>query len=201
MRVKGILFNPTETFREVESEGIGEAFKQLLVLTLVLAVGTGLVAYLTMAAMETMLKSAIPSEMPIGAEVQGLSGFLIISAIVGTYIFTVLGVIIGALVIHIFVYLFGGRQGVEQTLKTAMYAVTPTLLLGWLPLINVIAGLWSLVLFVLGIRELQKISTGAAILAVILPIILCAVIASVLTWVWVASMSSISMPSGMMPGY
>jgi hypothetical protein len=171
MRVKEILFNPTETFRDAESEGLEPAFKQLLVLAVIFAVGSGITTYLT---------------------IQGLSGFLIISTIVGTYILTVVGVILGALIIHIFVYLFGGRQGIEQTLKANMYAVTPSLLLGWIPLINIIAGFWALVLTIIGIRELQKMSTGRAIAAVLTPIILLSVIAAVLVWMLVTSVVSAS---------
>jgi len=52
------------------------------------------------------------------------------------------------------------------------YAGTPGQILGWIPLIGFIAGLWSLVLIVLGIRELQEISTGKAILAVAIAVII-----------------------------
>ena len=52
--------------------------------------------------------------------------------------------------------------------KAVLYSATPTVLLGWIPLISFIAVLWSLVLRIIGIRELHEITTGRAVLALIL---------------------------------
>jgi len=82
--------------------------------------------------------------------------------------------------LHLWVYLLGGRKGIMQTFKAIIYAHTPRLLLGWIPVIGFIFMLWSLVLGVLGIRELQEISTGKAILAVVIAIIIPVVIIIVL---------------------
>ena len=76
-----------------------------------------------------------------------------------------------------FSYIVGGRKGIAQTIKTSIYASTPWLIIGWIPYIGDIAWLWGLVLMVIGIRQLQEITTGKAVLAIFLPIIILIVLA------------------------
>jgi hypothetical protein len=76
----------------------------------------------------------------------------------------IIGAFIGGLWTHIWVYLVGGRKGVAQTIKAVMYGATPSFLLAFLP--------WAVIVQVIGIRQLQELSTGRAILAVIFAIII-----------------------------
>ena len=69
-------------------------------------------------------------------------------------------------------YVFGGRNGYRETLKALAFGDTPALLLGWIPMIGILAGIWALVLSVLGVRELQGISTGRALGAVLVAVII-----------------------------
>lgn len=92
----------------------------------------------------------------------------------------IIGVFIIGAIYHIGVYIVGGKKGIEQTIKALMYGQTPGLLLGWIPIIGIIAGIWSFVLYILGIRQLQEITTGKAILAVLIPIIIIVVLIVIL---------------------
>jgi hypothetical protein len=83
--------------------------------------------------------------------------------------------IIGAW-LHLFVYLLGGRKGYLQTLKSVIFGSTPAMLIGWIPFIGILAGIWSIALEILGIRELQEMTTGKAALAVILAILIIVII-------------------------
>jgi hypothetical protein len=99
----------------------------------------------------------------IGAAIIFFVVFMII-AIASAFIF-------GA-ILHIFVYIVGRRRGIAQTIKAIMYGSTPSLLFGWIPVINFIAIIWSLVAEIIGIRQLHELTTGKAIwVVVILPII------------------------------
>ena len=97
-----------------------------------------------------------------------------------------IGGFVGALIfgawLHLWVYIFGGRLGIWQTIKTVMYGSTPSLLFGWIPFIGFVFTLWSLVLGILGISELQEISslkaTLAVALAVMIPLILIIILAA-----------------------
>jgi len=109
----------------------------------------------------------------------GISGAVVFFAILiggfaGAFIF-------GAW-LHLWVYIFGGRRGIWQTIKVVMYGNTPLLLFGWIPFIGFVFTLWSLVLNILGIYELQEISslkaTLAVALAVMIPLILLIILAA-----------------------
>ena len=91
-----------------------------------------------------------------------------IAALVGGFILT----LIFAAWVHLWVYIFGGRKGIMQTVNAIIYGHTPRLLFGWIPVIGFIFTLWSLVLNIFGIRELQEISGVKATLALAIAIII-----------------------------
>ncbi len=91
-------------------------------------------------------------------------------------ILTVIGAFIGGAIVHIFVYSVGGKKGITKTIIALMYADTPYLLFGWIPLIGFIAAIWTVVLNVLGIRQFQELTTGRAILAIFMPLIIIIII-------------------------
>jgi hypothetical protein len=64
-----------------------------------------------------------------------------------------------------------GKKGLNQTTKVGIYGSTPSLLLGWLPVIkllgwipviSVVLSIWELILYIIGIRKLQEVSTERA---------------------------------------
>ena len=69
---------------------------------------------------------------------------------------------------HIWVWLLGGREGITETWKAVIYASTPSLLFGWIPVVGFVMWVWSLVLTIIGIRELQQMTTTRAVLAVLI---------------------------------
>ena len=75
-----------------------------------------------------------------------------------------------------------------------MYGSTPGLLLGWIPVIGFIAGIWSLVLEILGIRQLHEITTEKAVLAVVLLIVVAVVLAIILAAVIAAFIFGMGTP-------
>jgi len=61
------------------------------------------------------------------------------------------------------------------------YGSTPSLLLGWMPFIGFIFGIWSMIVSIIGVRRLHEISTGRAVLAyllgaIIIPLIIILII-------------------------
>ncbi len=101
-------------------------------------------------------------------------------------------VFIGAAWLHLFVYLLGGRKGYVQTLKAVTFGSTPSLLFGWIPFIGLLAGIWTLVLEILGVRELQEITTARAVPAVILAILVIFLIVIVIAAFFVIAYNEIS---------
>ncbi len=164
-KIKGFLFNPVETLIAHRDEKLEDAFKYLLVLLAVFAVFQALIA--------------------------SLGGFGIVVGIIAGIVGGLIGLVIGGCVLHLFVLLVGGRMGLGTTLKAVIYAATPSLLFGWIPLLGFFAGLWALVLEVLAIRELHEISTARAIFAVAIPFAIVVILAMLaLAFFTIATVSS-----------
>jgi hypothetical protein len=176
-KVKGFLMEPSKTFDALKEEPIEEAVKYYAViaviysalLALMLAFAGNLVGNMMGFGNLGMMMGAGTG---IGAAITFFVVFMI-SAIVGAFI--------GGAMLHIFVYIVGGRRGIAQTIKAGMYGSTPSLLFGWIPVINFIAIIWALVAETIGIRQLHELTTRKAILAVvILPIIIAIILTIVL---------------------
>jgi hypothetical protein len=162
-KVKGFLMKPVETFQQSRTDEPGAILTYFTVLLLINAIFSALVSVMTIGKMTTF------PGMDLGIPLPVLEFFAVfVAGLILTPIF--------AAWVHLWVYLFGGRKGIMQTLKVAVYGQTPRLLLGWIPFIGFIFTLWSLFLFVLGIRELQELSPMKAVLvvaiAVLIPVIL-----------------------------
>ncbi len=149
-KVKGFFLNPVETFRQSINDEPGVVFTYFAAILLFHSILAAFVTAIT-------LKGGI---------IALVVGFLMM--LVGGFIFTILC----AAWIHLWVYLLGGRKGIMQTFKAIIYGHTPRYILGWIPFIGFIFMIWSLALSIVGIRELQEMSTGKAILAVAIAVII-----------------------------
>jgi hypothetical protein len=182
-KVKGFLLNPVETFQQSKNDEPGVVFTYFGLLLLLHAV---LAAIMTFIGIEAMPRFA---GMPGGIAFPVMVFFM---ALVGGFICT----LIFAAWLHLWVYLLGGRRGIMQTINALIYGHTPRLLLGWIPFIGFIFVLWSLFLAILGIRELQELSTTKAILAVaiavMIPLILLMILAA---WFMISYMTVTGIPA------
>ena len=158
-RVKGFLLKPVETFQQFKNDEPGIVFSYFAALLLLHAILSAIIALI---GIETMPRYA---GIPEGIAVPVIVFFM---ALAGGFVIT----LIFAAWLHLWVYILGGRKGIMQTFKAIIYGHTPRLLLGWIPFIGFIFVLWSLALGILGIRELQEISTGKAILAVVIAVMI-----------------------------
>ena len=119
----------------------------------------------------------------------GFGGLALLAA-VGLYILILVSSFVNAFIMHLFVYLLGGR-GYEKTYRVLVYANTPSMLLSWIPFINIIGFLWGIVNIIIGFTVVHKFSTGRAIAAILLPFVIAAVIAlAVLAFFLIAMVSS-----------
>lgn len=174
-RIKGFIIDPIETFRSAKSDDLGEALKYFIV---ILAIGAVLSGLLVMAGVNLYGDLA---GMGIGT---GIAAG--ISMIIWMFIVGFIGLFIASLIFHLFVVILIGGNGLEQTVKAVAYGATPSMLLGWVPIINFITPFWALALYIIGIRELHDTTTGRAAAAVLLPLILLFVLAIILTTALVA---------------
>jgi len=166
-RIKGILLSPVRTFREVRTESDFSVYKYYLTIVVINSILSSLVfiGWLFAHPFFDVIKFE-PT-----ADVGGVLITLIILIIAGFFLS-----LVWALWVHVFVYALGGRKGVMQTIKAQLYGFTPFMLLGWIMVPfgigAIIGGIWSFVITILGIREIQEISTGRAAAALIAAIVI-----------------------------
>jgi len=103
--------------------------------------------------------------------VEGWAGF-VAQAVFGG-VFVVIGVFIAAGILHLVLMLLGGaRRDFEATLRVVSFAQATSILF-LVPFCGqFVGGIWTLVLYVLGLAETHQIGHGKAAAAVLLPIVL-----------------------------
>ena len=195
--MKGFIMSPSEMFKKTSGKSLGAAYQYYAALLVfftilfgIVTVSIGLAAFTSM--VDSMAGMPIIGDIAAGAA-ENFSGFIISLGAFFVYLvflFYLLGVFVSGLIIHAFVLLMGGTKGAKQTIKTTMYASTPFLLLGWIPIISSIAYIWSLVLLVIGIKENQQMETGNAVLVVIIPIVLVIILIALWSAVVISFMSA-----------
>lgn len=172
-KVKGFISKPAETFRAVEEDTLGDALKYAVIWYAILGAIMGII-YAVIFAVATSL---ISGEYNIPDWITGL-GFLLIPILVMlSIIFAIIFILVWGAWQHLCVLICGGSKGYTQTVKAGAYGSTPNYIFGWIPYIGGLIGLvGSLIVTIIGLRELHEISTGKAIaawlLAVVVPFIL-----------------------------
>jgi hypothetical protein len=154
-RVVGFVTRPAETFRAVRGETVTDAAVYYLLLLVLQSVLAGLMVYLGFSVLDG---SALGIDTGRDA---GLMSF--VWALVFTYIWGLFTLVVWAVVLQIGAKALGGRGDFADAFKTAVYAQTPYLLLGWIPIVGwLLTQLWAVVLTVIGVRELYRLETGTA---------------------------------------
>jgi hypothetical protein len=154
---------PAKAFESERREHLSEALKYGLCGIAVLAVLSGII-------------STVVLRVIAGGNVVFAFLFLFLITFIGGF----LGLVFYSLWLHLWTYLLGGREDFEHTVKTVFYAATPVYYLGWIPFVSIIGLVWFFVLQAVGLTKLQKLSTGSAILAVLVSALLPLVMAGIM---------------------
>ncbi|HEY9246083.1 MAG TPA: Yip1 family protein [Candidatus Methanoperedens sp.] len=171
-KVKGFLLKPSKTFDASYGDTLDEALTYFMILTVISSALSTLSFIFTRRGNTGTIFGIVIGE--------GALSIFMASLIIGIIKAFIIG-----LILHISVYIMGGRQGITQTMKAYMYGSSPNLLFGWIPIlllgrihiVTIISAIWSIILFILGINRLHGITVGKAILA----ILMAAIVASLLT--------------------
>ncbi|HQR68361.1 MAG TPA: YIP1 family protein, partial [Thermoanaerobaculia bacterium] len=105
------------------------------------------------------------------------SGGMIAAQVILAPLFIVIGLFIGAAIIHLCILVVGGlsnsKAGFEGTVRILGYSWVAQLA-QIIPVFGgLIAAIWALVLNVMGIERIHRTTQGKAIAAVLIPVILC----------------------------
>jgi hypothetical protein len=182
-KAKGFILDPVETFRQSRTDEPGAVLAYFIPLLVVNAFLSAVIAAAVVGMIAQFAGINLGTPFPI---------VVFFGVLMAGFVLT----LVFAAWVHLWVYLFGGRKGIMQTVKAMVYGHTPRLLFGWIPVLGFIFLLWSLVLNILGIRELQELSTMKATLviaiAVMIPLIL--VILALVAFFTIASVTTLPAP-------
>jgi hypothetical protein len=157
---------PSKAFESIKKKSMGEAFRYMLVMGVIVSVLGGIVGY----AVNSVLMSLLP------AAAEAMTPLMVATTIVFGYVFVIILNVLFSLWLHLWVYVFGSRKGLEQTMKAVFYSDTPSYLLGWIPIVGFITLIWSLVLNIIGLMKLQGMNgiraVGAVVIAVAIPTVM-----------------------------
>jgi hypothetical protein len=170
-----VLLQPGAFFRAMPvSGGVGSP--------LLYAVIIGWIGLVASAFYQAIFRSVVGSSLgALGSErpeiaallgwVEGWAGF-VAQAVFGG-VFVVIGVFLAAGVLHLVLLLLGGaRRDFEATLRVVSFSQATSILF-LVPFCGqLVAGIWTLVLYVLGLAAAHQIGHGKAAAAVLLPILL-----------------------------
>jgi hypothetical protein len=115
--------------------------------------------------------------MGAGEEAAVMAGFTAawaVGMIIVAPILVIVGVFIGAAILHLMLMIVGGaNNGFEATVRVVCYAQTAQLA-GIVPFCGgLISLVWAIILYVLGLAAAHRTTQGKAVLAVVLPVVLC----------------------------
>ncbi|MFN3396696.1 MAG: Yip1 family protein [Thermodesulfovibrionales bacterium] len=194
-RAKGIILKPTETWREIKEEQItiGELYKSYAVVLAAIPaiaqfIGSGLIGYSFM-----------------GTHIRMGLGSALGSAIV-SYVMSLVSLYIVALIADSLAPSFGSSRNITNAFKAVCYSITPTWVAGVLyifpPLsvLVIIAGLYGIYLFYLGLPLLMETPKEKALGYVIVVIVITIVIYVAIGFITGMVFMSGPMGRGMMTG-
>jgi len=178
-KVKGFIVNPVESFRAARPDTPDIIVPYFIALLLIHTVMTAIISLAGISVMG-MLSPMMPGfAMPV---------VIFFGVLIGGAIVTILF----SLWLHLWVYLLGGRKELFETAKAVIYGMTPGMILGWIPFIGFLFCFWSIVLQIIGIRELQEMSSGKALVAMIIAVMVPLIVVVLLAMYFFVSMVSVS---------
>jgi len=101
--------------------------------------------------------------------------------------FAILFIYLWSAILHLFVNIFKGRGDYKETFTAVAYATAPNVL-SFIPIISFFAGIYGIVLQVIGIHKRHKLSVGKSVGVVLIPVAIISVIFLVIYFFMIASL-------------
>jgi len=164
-----VLTKPDLAFRTMKTEG---GLAEPLVYALIGGCVGGIVSLLLSLGLQSM--GLFAGQRDTFAALAGI-GVGSIALIVLVPVFIVIGLFIGAAIVHLCLMIVGGaNKSFETTFRVLAFSQGSTGPLQIIPVCGgLIAGVWALVVNCIGLARAHETTTGRATLAVLLPVIVC----------------------------
>jgi len=122
-----------------------------------------------------VLRSFAPFGDRHGAFTHLFAGLGWIFLLVLTPLFVVIGVFVASAILHVCLMIVGGaKQSFETTFRVVCFAegsVSPLLVIPFCG--GLIVGIWKVILYCIGLARAHETDTGRAVIAVLLPLVVC----------------------------
>jgi hypothetical protein len=164
-----VLTKPDQAFRTMKTEG---GLAEPLIYALIGGCVGGIVSLLLSLGLQSM--GLFAGQRDTFAALAGI-GVGSIALIVLVPVFIVIGLFIGAAIVHLCLMVVGGaNKSFETTFRVLAFSQGSTGPLQIIPVCGgLIAGVWALVVNCIGLARAHETSTGRAVLAVLLPLLVC----------------------------
>ena len=190
-KIRGFLLSPVETFQKSRDDEVVPALAYFIVLLVI----NGILWALVMASRVMMHPVLAVTRYGLGTN----PVLVFITGLILVIVLELFFILIFGLWLHLFAYITGARKGIMQTEKAVIYGSTPLLLLGWIPVIgSFIGGIWTIILTIIGLREMHGITTGKAVIAYVLSFAIIIIILVLIIGWFVISLASGMNPSNVM---
>jgi len=179
--VKLLATSPGEAFRRMPtSGGIGRPLFYAIVLGWV-SIAAAVFWNVLLQGVSLPFMQSMDDVAGMGAMYGFTIGWALLMVVLAP-LFVIIGVFIAAAILHVMLLMLGGADGgFEATVRVVCYVQTAQLA-GIVPFCGgIIALVWTVVLYVIGFSTAHRTSQGKALVAVLLPVVLCCVFAVFVT--------------------
>jgi hypothetical protein len=163
-KVSGMIRRPAETYRILGDEPLSRSILYLVVLLVINTVLIGLLG--VVAVIGYLIFEGGSVDDAVGAIFGSILNMVI------SPIMSIISIGLIIVILHLAAVVLRGRGSPADTVQVVIYGATPAFLIGWIPLLGVIAYLWSFVLFAIGLRERHQMEMTRAGVASLVTLIL-----------------------------
>jgi len=174
-----LLSDPETFFKHLKSEhGVSTAFFYLNGMAVVSLILGAITSFIVGNFFTDWLSSIVNVPL-LGLSATDPNGLLVVIGLVAIFIMQMLASFVVAGVLHVWVLLFGGKARYAKSYQLYVYAKAPQLLFSWIPVVGIIAWIYSLILLIIGTQQVHGIKKGTSILMFLIPFAVVLVLALV----------------------
>ncbi len=162
-KLKDILFSPRKFFKNVIKEkGIKEAFKFLAIYFMFFIIVNAIIFFIIGKRSSYNALVSLPE----------ITNGLWILMFIFIYLIVLLSSFVSAFLLMMWIRIFGGKWKYENAYKLKVYSNAPYYVFGWIPFIGGLFLIYSLILLIIGTKQIFKFSTLKATLIYVIPLII-----------------------------
>ena len=166
---KAVMFEPMKFFEKMPKKvSISDASKYYLKIHAILLGVLAVVGLFLVAVFSTIFGFFGIEGLAVGGAFFGIYALVILIGFPVLLLLSWAFMFVSAGVLHVFAMVFGSKEKYTESVKIVSYSTTPNLL-AFIPFINYIVGVYSIVLQVMGTHKRHKLSIGKSVAVVLIP--------------------------------